>query len=67
MERLDKFLCDSGVGTRSQVKAILKAGRVLRLGMIDGDKPYVVPLHYGYTLEDGKLTPKAGDGSSLLF
>ncbi len=28
MERLDKYLCDSGVGTRSQVKAILKAGRV---------------------------------------
>ncbi len=28
MERLDKFLCDSGAGTRSQVKVILKAGRV---------------------------------------
>jgi 16S rRNA pseudouridine516 synthase len=28
MERLDKFLCDSGVGTRSQVKLLLKAGRV---------------------------------------
>lgn len=28
MERLDKFLCDSGIGTRSQVKGILKAGRV---------------------------------------
>lgn len=28
MERLDKFLCDSGAGTRSQVKGILKAGRV---------------------------------------
>ena len=28
MERLDKFLCDSGIGTRSQVKLILKAGRV---------------------------------------
>ena len=28
MERLDKFLCDSGAGTRSQVKAILKSGRV---------------------------------------
>ena len=28
MERLDKFLCDGGVGTRSQVKAILKSGRV---------------------------------------
>ena len=28
MERLDKYLCDSGAGTRSQVKAILKSGRV---------------------------------------
>ena len=28
MERLDKFLCDSGVGARSQVKGILKSGRV---------------------------------------
>ena len=28
MERLDKFLCDSGVGTRSQVKQILRSGRV---------------------------------------
>lgn len=28
MERLDKYLCDCGVGTRSQVKLIIKAGRV---------------------------------------
>ena len=28
MERLDKFLCDSGAGSRSQVKQLLKAGRV---------------------------------------
>ena len=28
MQRLDKFLCDSGAGTRSQVKLILKSGRV---------------------------------------
>lgn len=28
MIRLDKFLCDCGVGTRSEVKNILKAGRV---------------------------------------
>ncbi len=28
MQRLDKFLCDSGVGTRSQVKQILKTGAV---------------------------------------
>ncbi len=28
MERLDKFLCDCGMGTRSQVKSILKSGIV---------------------------------------
>ncbi len=28
MVRLDKFLCDCGVGTRTQVKDLLKAGRV---------------------------------------
>ena len=28
MQRLDKFLCDCGAGTRSQVKLILKQGRV---------------------------------------
>lgn len=28
MERLDKFLSDCGIGTRSQVKAIIKSGRV---------------------------------------
>ena len=28
MERLDKFLCDRGIGTRSQVKQILKTGAV---------------------------------------
>ena len=37
MERLDKFLCDSGVGTRSQVKLILKAGRVTVDGKAERD------------------------------
>ena len=37
MERLDKFLCDSGVGTRSQVKLILKAGRVMVDGAVERD------------------------------
>lgn len=37
MERLDKFLCDSGAGTRSQVKAILKAGRVTVDGTVIRD------------------------------
>lgn len=37
MERLDKFLCDSGVGTRSQVKPIVKAGRVTVDGVVARD------------------------------
>ncbi|MBQ7346213.1 MAG: rRNA pseudouridine synthase [Oscillospiraceae bacterium] len=37
MERLDKFLCDSGVGSRSQVKPILKAGRVTVDGIVIRD------------------------------
>ena len=37
MERLDKFLCDRGVGTRSQVKAILKMGRVTVNGKAEKD------------------------------
>lgn len=37
MERLDKFLCDSGAGTRSQVKAMLKQGRVTVDGKVEKD------------------------------
>ena len=46
MERLDKFLSDSGAGTRSQVKLLLKAGRV----SVDG-KPERDP---GRKIEPGK-------------
>ena len=37
MERLDKFLCDSGAGTRSQVKLLLKGGRVTVDGTVERD------------------------------
>jgi len=37
MERLDKFLGDCGVGTRSQVKQILKSGRVTVDGVVERD------------------------------
>lgn len=35
---------------------ILDKCKIVHVGMVDGDEPYVVPLNYGYTLEDGKLT-----------
>lgn len=37
MERLDKFLCDSGVGSRSQVKPLIKSGRVTVDGTVVRD------------------------------
>lgn len=45
MERLDKFLCDSGAGSRTQVKAILKAGRVTVEGVVErhGERKIQIP------------------------
>ena len=37
MQRLDKYLCDCGIGTRSQVKDVLRAGRVTVDGVPERD------------------------------
>ncbi len=54
MERLDKFLCASGVGTRSQVKAILKAGRVTVDGTVERDNSRKVDLEKQRICLDGE-------------
>ena len=43
------------VNDPEQIKHILDAGKVLHLGLAVDNEPYVVPMNYGYTLEDGKL------------
>lgn len=40
----------------AQILGILDRAKIVHVGMIDGDMPYVVPMNYGYTMEDGKLT-----------
>lgn len=40
----------------NEIIKILDKSKVLHLGLVDGDEPYVVPMNYGYTYEDGKLT-----------
>lgn len=35
---------------------ILEKSKVLHLGLVDGDEPYVVPMNYGYTMDEEKLT-----------
>ena len=39
----------------SRITEILDAAKVLHLGLCVDNEPYVVPMNYGYTLEDGKL------------
>ena len=51
MRRKDRQITDP-----AEIRAILARARVLHLGLFDGEYPYVVPMHYGFSLEDGKLT-----------
>ena len=38
-----------------EILEILDKSMVAHVGMVDGDEPYVVPMNYGYTKENGKL------------
>ena len=59
MERLDKFLCDSGAGTRPQVKANLKSGRVTVDGKPEKDPSKKVDIGTQTVCLDGEpLTGK---------
>lgn len=60
MQRLDKFLCDCGVGTRSQVKDILKAGRVSVDGVSVKDGGTKVDPERQQISMDGQLLRDAG-------
>ena len=55
MDRLDKFLCDSGVGTRSQVKVILKAGRVSVDGKVERDNSRKIDPQVNVITLDGEV------------
>ena len=60
MERLDKFLCDCGVGTRSQVKAILKAGRVTVNGIPERDNGKKIDPATQQIALDGQMLTQRG-------
>ena len=66
MERLDKFLCDCGVGTRSQVKSILKAGRVTVDGKPEKDNGRKVDPQTQMICLDGERLGKVGRVVLLL-
>ena len=39
-----------------EIISILDKSKVLHLGLVDGDEPYVVPMNYGYLMEEGRMT-----------
>ena len=68
MDRLDKFLCDSGAGTRSQVKAILKAGRVMVDGAVEKDGSRKIDPQIQTVALDGEaLGGKRRRADNVLF
>ena len=60
MERLDKFLCDCGVGTRYQVKAILKSGRVTVDGVAERDNGRKIDPQKNRVCLDGQELNQTG-------
>ena len=39
-----------------KILEILQRSKVVHLGLCDGNQPYVVPMNYGYEMEEGRLT-----------
>ena len=39
----------------NQIRAILDTAKVVHLGLCADNEPYVVPMNYGYTMENGEL------------
>lgn len=39
-----------------EILSILNKGKIIHLGLSDDNIPYVVPMNYGYTYENNKLT-----------
>ena len=50
MRRQDRRVTDI-----EEIKGILNSTRIIHLGMMDGDYPYVVPLHFGFEFIDEVL------------
>ena len=60
MQRLDKFLCDCGIGTRSQVKQILKSGRVAVDGKPEKDGSRKIDPNISQISLDGDVLGAVG-------
>lgn len=44
------------ITNEQEIRTILEESKFLHLGLVEEGMPYVVPMNYGYILEEGKLT-----------
>lgn len=51
MTRRERKITDT-----KEILGILDKCKVVHIGLTDGDQPYIVPMNYGYTYEQGRLT-----------
>ena len=51
MRRTDREVTDN-----RQIQSIIEQAKVVHIGMVDGSRPYVVPMQYGFVFADGQLT-----------
>ena len=51
MRRADREVTDY-----QQIYTIIEQAKVVHIGMIDNNRPYVVPMQYGFVFADGTLT-----------
>lgn len=40
----------------NEIIKILDTSKIVHIGLVDKDQPYIVPMNYGYSMEDGNLT-----------
>jgi nitroimidazol reductase NimA-like FMN-containing flavoprotein (pyridoxamine 5'-phosphate oxidase superfamily) len=59
MRRKEKEVTD-----KKEIEKILQQSNVCRLAMVDGDKPYIVPMNFGY--RDGNLFFHSAPGGKKI-
>ncbi len=46
---------DREITNREEMIQMIENAKVLRIALFDNAYPYIVPMHYGYTIEDSKV------------
>jgi nitroimidazol reductase NimA-like FMN-containing flavoprotein (pyridoxamine 5'-phosphate oxidase superfamily) len=55
---------DKEIKSRKEMEAVIKSVNVCRVGFVDGEKPYVLPLNFGYSKSIFYIH-SAGEGKKL--